>query len=189
MIGICICWVAILKANIVHNGVTYEVKIDREAEHPLQVWDRKSKVDESLRRAYHPWALQVVDVDGDDVEEIAVGLTKATKRLAKPHRTLFIMRFDGHQIVRKWAGSTMGRPLIEFCFSPKQAQKPQLLFTLERKPDGDIALSGHRWTGFGFQKVGRERHWKHASGLNTSRNHLSLIADNRDITFNWKELL
>ncbi|MFT2543520.1 hypothetical protein ACMWP9_36640, partial [Escherichia coli] len=65
--------------------------------------------------------------------DIAVGVNKPTHNLPFPHKTIFIMRFDGKRIVRKWAGSTMGRPLLEFGFAPKVQGKSQYLFTLEKR--------------------------------------------------------
>src|SRR5471030_1122721 len=106
---------SIIRVQLNHAGTAYAVVLDSRAEHPLQVWRGDSKVADSLLAAYHPWALQVADVDGDGDDEMAIGLTKPTKYLPFPHRTLFIMRFDGKQIIRKWAGSTLGRPLLEFC--------------------------------------------------------------------------
>lgn len=174
---------------LMHGGIAYSVRIDASAEHPLQVWRGQKLIADSLRMAYHPWSLQVADVDGDDIDEIAVGLTKPTQNLPFPHTTLFVMRFDGHQITRKWAASTLGRPLVEFCFSPKEKGKPQTLFTLEKTLDGKIALSAKRWTGFGFQNAGKPKSWRIAARLRCSGDRLLLSADNHQISLPWRELL
>jgi hypothetical protein len=183
-------WVAtIIRAGLIHDGTPYAVLLDTKAQHPLQVWQGDRKLADSLQRAYHPWALQIADVDGDDEDEIAVGLTKPTTRLPFPHRTLFIMRFDGKQIVRKWAGSTMGRPLLEFCFTPKVKGKPQTLFTLESLLHGGVALSAHEWTGFGFRKIGQERTWKGADRLFCKGDRLILRVNRHVLSLPWRDLL
>jgi len=181
--------VSMIRAVLVHGGVVYSVRLDASAVHPLQVWRGDRKLAEYLLKAHHPWSLQVADVDGDDVDEIAVGLIKPTHNLHFPHTTLFILRFDGKDIVRKWAGSSMGRPLIEFGFSPKVKGKPQTLFTLEKRLDGRVALSAHRWTGFGFEKIGAEKSWRNASALSFAGDRLILRADDRQVRLLWKELL
>ncbi len=165
MLAVAVATILISKAVLVHGGIAFEVRLDARAAHPLQIWRNDHKLAEGLLKSFHPWALQIVDVDGDDVDEIAVGVTKSTPNLRFPHKTLFIMRFDGHEIYRKWTGSTMGRPLLEFCFSPKERGKPQVLFTLEKTMDGQVALSANKWIGFGFQKIGVQRSWRNAQGL------------------------
>ena len=179
----------LLSRPLTPGGTAYSVRLDPAAEHPLQVWMGKRKVAEGLQRRYHPWALEVADVDGSGVDSIVVGLTKPTKYLPFPHRTIFVMKFDGHKISRKWAGSSMGRPLLEFCFGPKSLGNPQALFTLERRFDGKAALRGNRWTGFGFVKVGEEKAWNSASGLRCEGARLILVANGRRIAFSWKPLL
>ena len=174
--------------SLVHGGLTYEVRIDRKAERPLQVWRGGHKLAEALLKRFHPWSLQIADVDGDDVDEIAVGVTKPTPNLPFPHRTLFIMRFDGTKIWRKWAGSTMGRPLLEYCFGPKTHGQPQLLFTLEKQLDGQVALAANRWSGFGFRKVGTQRAWPHASGLHCVADKLIVVINHRNVAVPWKSL-
>ena len=171
------------------GGIAYTVRLEPRAAHPLQVWTGGRKVAERLERRYHAWALEVADVDGSGVDSIVVGLTKPTKYLPFPHRTIFVMKFDGHKISRKWAGSSMGRPLLEFCFGPKSLGKPQTLFTLERRLDGKAALCGNRWTGFGFAKVGEEKAWNSASDLRCEGARLILVANGRWIALPWKSLL
>jgi hypothetical protein len=189
MVVIALMAMTIVRVGLTLRGAHYAVVLDARAPHPLQIWRGGRKIADSLRMAYHPWSLQVADVDGDGTEEIAVGLTKATRYLPFPHRTLFIMRFDGRQIVRKWAGSTMGRPLLEFCFGPKEKGKAQTLFTLETALHGGVALSAHAWTGFGFRKIGQERIWKGAKGLSFRGDRLILRVDSHSVSIPWRALL
>ena len=180
---------AIQTAVLRHHGQTYQVRLDPAAAYPLQIWQNGHKRAESLHKSFTPWKLQIVDVDGDDVDEIAVGVTKTTPNLPFRHRTLFILRFDGEKIGRKWTGSTMGRPLIDFCFGPKRQGRPQVLFTLEKRLDGWTALSAHEWTGFGFRKVGRQQAWQEANGLRCDGDRLILQANHQQVAVAWKGLL
>lgn len=176
-------------ATLMHGGTAYSVRIDPRAAKPLQVWRRGHKLSEALFKAYHPWSLQLADVEGHGFDEIAVGLTKATKYLPFEHRTLFILRFDGEKIVRVWAGSSMGRPLVDFCFGPKVPGKGQTLITLERTLDGQVAISANEWMGFGFRKVGRQFKWRRADHLRHNGKKLILRADGRTVALSWKKLL
>ncbi len=171
-----------------HGGVTYTVRLDDSQARPLQVWRGGHEIDGALVKAYHPWSLKIADVDGHGADEIAVGVTKATKYLPFRHRTIFILRFDGEKIIRKWAGSQMGRPLIDFCFGPKIAGHPQTLYTLERTMGGRTALSAHEWIGFGFRKVGHEFTWRRADSLRCAGRRLILHADGRTVALSWTKL-
>ena len=161
------------------------MRLNAHADKPLQVWEGNRLVASGLQKRFHPWGLAVADVDGHG-PAIAVGVTKSTHNLRFPHRTLFLFRIDGTTLVPRWTGSTMGRPLLEFCFSP---QVPQRLFTLETRLDGRTALSGYRWSGFGFRKIGIERTWLHAEQLISSTGRLTLKAEGHQVSFNWSEVL
>jgi len=82
----------------------------------------------------------------------------------------------------------MGRPLLEYCFGPKTHGQPQLLFTLEKQLDGQVALAANRWSGFGFRKVGTQRAWPHASGLHCVADKLIVVINHRNVAVPWKSL-
>lgn len=171
------------------DGIDFIVRLDGRANRPLQVWRDGRLIAAALSKSFTPWSLQVADVDGGGRDEICVGLTKSTHQFDFRHRTLFVMRFDGEQIFRKWAGSTLGRPLLEYCFGPKEPGKPQILFTLESKLDGSVALSANRWMGFGFRKLGAERIWKRADSLRLESESLILRANGERVSIPWKSIL
>lgn len=137
-----------------------------------------------LLRRYHPWALQVADVDGRG-QAIAIGVSKPTQNLHFPHRTLFLVRFDGKTLTRKWTASTMGRPLLEFAFAPGT---PQRLLTLERTLQGEVALSTYHWVGFGFRKD-HQRIWHRAERLRAKQSCLCIDADGHQVSLQWKDVL
>lgn len=184
-----LCASAVWEKQITIEGNSYAVRLDPAAKRPLQVWSAGRKIAEALSAAYHPWALELADVDGKGRQEICVGLTKPTHQFKFPHRTIFVMRFDGERLVRKWAGSTMGRPLLEFCFGPRNVGEGQVLFTLESTIEGQVALSANRWMGFGFRKVGKQQVWKRARSLRLESESLILNANGKRVSIPWKSLL
>jgi hypothetical protein len=103
------------------------------------------------------WRLEATELGGRAA--ILVGVNKRTWNLPFPHRTIFVLGFDGHSVYRRWTGSTMGRPLIDFCVGTGR------VFTLERRLDGRVELSSNLWNGFGFRKEARLGHWSRADHL------------------------
>ena len=170
--------------RLVRDGAPYLVKVVPKAERPLQVWRSSKLIAFGLLKRYHPWCLQVADVDGRG-DAIAVGVDKPTHNLHFPHRTLFLLSFDGKALKRKWTGSTMGRPLLEFCFSPTP---PQRLITLETCLDGRVALSSYHWIGFGFRKD-RERFWQAAAHLQATPDALTVRAEGHQVSLQWSDVL
>ncbi len=170
------------------DGKGYEVLVDGRMERPLALkWNGKI-LDRMLKREWKPWSLEVADVDGDGRADLAVGIVKATRHLPFPHTCLWIIGVrDGH-FTRKWLGSSMGRPLVEFCFGPPRAGGA-FLFTLERTLDGRRSLSRYRWSGFGFKKAGGEQMWREAHGLRSQNGKIVVIVEGRGHSFrpeDWK---
>ncbi len=189
MIAVVASILVLQKAMLLHAGTTFQIRLDPNARHPLQVWLKSTKVCDGLIPDHHPWALEIADVDGDGDDDIVVGINETTRYLKFPHKTLFVMHFDGKQLSRKWAGSTLGRPFTEFCFGPKVAGQGQLLVTLDRCLDGQLALTAHRWSGFGFQKVGNEKFFTDASGLHVEQSNLVLTSNHRLVSIPIQGLL
>ena len=118
----------------------------------------------------NPWRLEVGDVDADGAPEILVGVKKKTWNLPFPHTTLFVLGFDGRKLYRKWTGSTLGRPLLDFCVGEGR------LFSLEQRMDHQIELSSNLWTGFGFRKERVIGRWTKAEALKFKDHRLYLRA-------------
>ena len=168
----------------------FEAILDPRRDPPLWVQDSLGHRFESpARRIWKPWKLQVGDVDGDGRPDLLLGIVKSTHQLHFPHTCLFVYTFDGKQIRRKWMGSTMGRPLLDFTLAKPGKDGWQPLFTLERTLEGKVALSRYRWRVFGFHRNSHQQEWANGSHLHSVHGIIKLTADGRHIRIDpskWK---
>lgn len=148
-------------ASYARPEATYEVRLDPSAERPLQVWKGDKLLDQTLLPSYKPWKLMIADLEGDGFLEIVVGVERITKYTPVVHKCLFVLRFDGKKIQRKWMGSSMGRPLVDFTFAKRVKDNKNFdqLITLETNLESQGVASVWKWHGFGFRKVDAAGTW------------------------------
>ena len=106
MIGFLLPCFQTWKADYVRPEATYEIRLVPKAKRPLQVWRNGKKLDETLLPSYMPWKLAIADVDGDQLPEIVVGVIRKTQYTPVEHKCIFVSRFDGRNLKRKWMGSS-----------------------------------------------------------------------------------
>lgn len=131
----------------------YTIKLVPGKARPLEVWEGKKLITEGLRQEYRPWKLVIADVDGDGIPEILIGVYRKSPYTPAWAQSIFVMTFDGKELIRKWMGSSMGRPLFDFTVAPEKTQR---LLTVQLREDGKQALSSWDWSGFGFRRRERE---------------------------------
>ncbi len=101
-------------------------------------------------RNFSPWKIEAVELDGDPMPEVAVGVYKTTVRDPVARNRLFIFDWnEDHTLAAKWLGSSLGLPLLDFGFQAGADGKDRLV-TIEQNGDERLVLRAYRWKGFGF---------------------------------------
>lgn len=115
-------------------------------------------VESSVRWGSQPyalWGVRAGDLDGDGSDEVLLGVWSRVRRHAEPepHRTVWVLGWDGGQLVERWRGSALARPLVDFGARDADGDGRAELLALERSRDR-CRLAAYRWTGFGFAGLG-----------------------------------
>ena len=171
----------------ISHGLRFVAGLDLSNPEPVVVRRGTQVIARCAKSAWQPWKLEVADVDGDGQPEIIVGVKKSTRYLKQPHTTTFVYSFDGHDLTKKWLGSTLGRPLLEFCFGPPKTGG-QDLFTLQATERKTVALCRYHWHNFGFRLTSRDIEWNRAKDLRIEGNLIAIIADDREIKIDPKTI-
>lgn len=107
-------------------------------------------------KLYRAWTAHLADVDGDGNDELLAGVWSDHRRHAEPdpHRTVWVLGWDGEKLVERWRGSALARPLVDFAARDLDGTGPDELVAYERGEEG-CWLTAYQWTGFGFASGAR----------------------------------
>lgn len=99
-------------------------------------------------RGFHPWALEIGELDGDALPEVVVGTYKTSRFDPVQRNRIFIFDWtDENRLFAKWLGSRLGATLERFALARGPDGRDRL-FVRASDPRGDVRR--YRWIGFGF---------------------------------------
>lgn len=103
-------------------------------------------------RIYPMWWAQAADLDGDGVDELVLGVWSRTRRHDEPspHRTIWVVTWDGRTLAPLWRGSALARPLADAFAADVDRDGQAELVALERAGQRGCVLTAYEWSGFGF---------------------------------------
>ncbi len=105
---------------------------------------------------YPMWRAAVADWEGVGEDDVVLGIITSRALhpgATPPHRTLWVLRWDGRALVPLWRGSGLARPLLDFAIVG-DAQGRSRLVAWEVVAGERCAVTGYWWNGFGFAGQG-----------------------------------
>lgn len=116
----------------------------------------KSKINGKLvsswQLEYPVFHFECGDINGDGVQEIAVGVIKKTRYWHETGKRIFLFKLFQGQLIRPlWLGSRVGYPLVSFHL--ERDSVPMMIHTVELKTDSTLTEALYRNKGFGLKFV------------------------------------
>jgi len=100
-----------------------------------------------------PMKVQLGDVNGDGVREIAVCVYKTTKFYPDMDKRPFFYDLAQGALIPVWLGSRLSRPFVDYILMDIDADGIDEIVSIERLENGKSVLAAYNWAGFGFEML------------------------------------
>lgn len=169
-----------LIAQVVTLAISgYSIKLNPANDRTISVAKGANVVWRGVTKKWKPWKLAAGDIDGNGRPDFGVGIFKSTHLYPHPHNTVFFYEIRDGEVVPKWKGSSLGRPLVDFAYvSTKEGPRLAAIQTLL---DGKQALFTWRWHRFGFRLLKQKGEWRKARILKSLEGEIELSCDGAQI--------
>lgn len=98
-----------------------------------------------------PLKIQVGDIDGDGVKEIAVCVYKTAKFHPVPAKRPFFYRLNEGKLEDVWLGSRLARPFDDYILFDVDQDGIDEIIAIEALENGNKVIAVYDWKGFGFE--------------------------------------
>lgn len=102
-------------------------------------------------RIFPMWKARIGDLDGSGRDELVLGIWSRMKRHDEPSpsRAIWVMGWEGVDLIPLWQGSAMSLPLVDFEIADVDGDGRSELLAIERRGE-QCFWTLYRWNGFGF---------------------------------------
>ncbi|MGE4483810.1 MAG: hypothetical protein AB7C97_01720 [Oscillospiraceae bacterium] len=100
-----------------------------------------------------PIKVQLGDVNGDGVNEVAVCVYKTTKFYPIMAKRPFFFDLVEGNLIPVWLGSRLSRPFDDYILYDIDADTVDEVISIEQLENGERVLAVYNWKGFGFEML------------------------------------
>lgn len=122
-----------------------------------------------------PWKLMIGDVDGDGIDEIALGVYKESPLHPIMAKRPFIYSFNNGKVLPFWRGSRLSRPFEDFVLYDLDGDGICEIVSSEYLEDGNMVLNSYKWKSFGFEGYLQSDELQNITKLSNKGQELSII--------------
>lgn len=103
--------------------------------------------------AIKPLKVQLGDINGDGVNEVAICVYKTAKfHTVMAKRPFFFDLVQGN-LIPVWLGSRLSRPFDDYILYDIDADAIDEIISVERLENGNRVIAAYNWRGFGFEML------------------------------------
>jgi hypothetical protein len=103
--------------------------------------------------AIKPMKVQIGDVTGDGVDEVALCVYKTTKFYPELEKRPFFFDLVEGNLIPVWLGSRLSRPFDDYILYDIDDDAIDEIISIERLESGQRVIAVYNWRGFGFEML------------------------------------
>lgn len=121
-----------------------------------------------------PWKIEIGDITGDGISEIALGIIKDTPHHKIKMKRCFIYNLDftERRLVARFRASRFVRPFQTFSLYDIDEDNIFEILAIEINSDKSNLISGYKWKGFGFNLEYISNDFNYKKGFDKKENSI-----------------
>lgn len=120
----------------------------------IVIYSSKDELNELYRENFSelkPWKIITGDVDGDNIDEVSIGVYKETIFHKVMAKRPFIYSYIDNKLQPKWRGSRLSKPIVDYTFYDIDEDTHDEIISIETLENEQMVLNSYKWRGFGFE--------------------------------------